>query len=1012
MRASTARHLFGAAAVALVCALAPAAVHAQTVSGRVTDAAGKAVSGAQVTVAGSDAGSDVRATSDAEGRYRLTLRAAGTLAVRVTAIGYTPQSKAVTVAAGESATVDFTLTANPIGLEAIVVNGYGQGQKAREIPNDVTQVAAGDVDKAPVTNFADLLNARAAGVTVLPSSGTTGGGARVRIRGSNSVSLSNEPVFFIDGIRVSSSPSANTIGVGGQVPSRINDIQPEDLEAIEAVKGPSAGTLYGTAAANGIVQVRTKQGRPGPTLWTAYVEGGMLYDHTTWPDTYYGFDTTVANLPTNPLRALRFFCTLPRVATLQCKQNGGVFTLNPLRDDSPFRTGSRQQYGVSLSGGSEQTTFYVAGHFQNEVGVFLNNYMNQISLVGNVHNKVRKGLDVGINTRYTNSDLHLPDNDNNALGYLGSGLLGSAFGRNGWGFLQPNDVRKINTDQTVNRFTGSMNADATPFPWLTARAVIGLDFTNRYDQRTLAPNQVPLNTTSLEGSRSANPVQVFDVTSNFSASARHTLTSTITSSTTVGLQWFREKSIFVFASGRRLAAGTGSLAGVAIPSVNEDQQDAKTLGTFVEEQIGFADRLFVTAALRRDKNSAFGTNFGFINYPKVGASWVISEEPFFPQMGWLNSLRLRVVYGQSGLQPGTTDAQQFYNPVVALVGGNDVPAFSIGNIGNVNLKPERTTETEAGFDADFSDDRLHLGVTFYSKSSRDALISVPLPPSVGGPASQFYNLGKVSNKGVEISLGGQVARGPAALDFTLSAFGNRNRLVDLGKDLLGNDIPNVIIGDQRHVEGYPLGGYWGQKFTYNDANGDGIITDTEVALAVDSLSPGCTTPGQPCPVYSYLGTPFPTQGASLNTGFSWKDRWRLSATLDYRAGMSMYNLTEAFRCGQNECRALVDPKTPLADQANAVVSVFKGDPIGYIEDADFLKLREVSLTYFAPASLAAQFGARTLSFTVAGRNLATWSHYPGFDPEINGQGQANFGTRDFLTQPPIHYWIARINVSF
>jgi len=246
-------------------------------------------------------------------------------------------------------------------------------------------------------------------------------------------------------------------------------------------------------------------------------------------------------------------------------------------------------------------------------------------------------------------------------------------------------------------------------------------------------------------------------------------------------------------------------------------------------------------------------------------------------------------------------------------------------------------------------------------------------------------------------LSGQVARGPAALDFTLSAFGNRNRLIDLGKDFLGNNIPNVIFGIQRHVEGYPLGGYWGQKFTFNDANGDGIITQTEVALS---------------PTFSYLGTPFPTQGASLNTGFSWKDRLRLSATLDYRAGMSLYNLTEAFRCGQNECKAMVDRSTPLADQAAAVASVFLGDPIGYVQDADFLKLREVSLTYFAPASLAAQFGAKTLSLTLAGRNLGTWSHYPGFDPEVNQNGQANFSTTDFLTQPQIHYWIMRINVSF
>src|SRR5438309_3887157 len=319
MRTISAKQLLGAVVVALLCALAPAAAQGQAVSGRVIDATGKAVSGAQVAVAGTGA----RATTDAEGRYSLTVSTPGAIALRVTAVGFSPQSKALTVAAGQTASVDFTLNSNPVGLDAILVNGYGQGQKAKEIPNDVTQVAAGDVDKAPVTNFADLLNARAAGVQVMPSSGTTGGGSRIRIRGSNSVSLSNEPVFFIDGIRVSSTPSANTIGVGGQVPSRINDIQPEDLEAIEAVKGPSAGTLYGTAAANGIVQVRTKRGRPGPTQWTAYVEGGTLYDHTTWPDNFFGLDTTKTG-------SARFGCTLQNAALNLCRQNGAVVTLNPL----------------------------------------------------------------------------------------------------------------------------------------------------------------------------------------------------------------------------------------------------------------------------------------------------------------------------------------------------------------------------------------------------------------------------------------------------------------------------------------------------------------------------------------------------------------------------------------------------------------------------------------------------------------------------------------------------------
>src|SRR5207247_7625512 len=196
------------------------------------------------------------------------------------------------------------------------VTASGEQQRLRTQPTDVSHINVENTPKTAITNFADLLNARAAGVTVMPSSGTTGGGARVRIRGSNSVSLSNEPVFFIDGIRVNSGTNgnaSNTVGVGGQNPSRINDIQPEDLEAIEAVKGPSAGTLYGTAAANGIVQVRTKQGRPGPTQWTAYVEGGTLYDHTTWPDSWFGFDTTVSPAPYNTTTALRVCCSLPFV---------------------------------------------------------------------------------------------------------------------------------------------------------------------------------------------------------------------------------------------------------------------------------------------------------------------------------------------------------------------------------------------------------------------------------------------------------------------------------------------------------------------------------------------------------------------------------------------------------------------------------------------------------------------------------------------------------------------------
>jgi TonB-dependent starch-binding outer membrane protein SusC len=994
----TSGRMLSAWLAAAALAVAPAASAQQgtgTIAGRVTDKAnGQPLANVQVTISAGTRG----ALTAADGRYSIENVTAGQVEVRARYIGFGLGYLTVTVVPGQTATADFSLAPNPIGLEAVVVTASGEQQTVRQIPNAVTHIDVANVEKAPITNMTDLLNARAAGVTVMQSSGTTGGGTRVRIRGSNSVSLSNEPVYYVDGVRISTDPSSNTVGVGGQVPSRINDLNPEDIESIEVIKGPSAAALYGTAAANGIIQIRTKRGRAGATQWTAYSEGGSAANFTKFPDNVFGFDTT-KSLAIQSQAALRFGCTLPRVSLGQCTQTGGLYVQNPLTNESPFRTGSVQRYGVGLSGGNEATTFYISGDYDGENGVYNNNWLNRISLRGNIHNQVRKGLDVSANTGYVTSRLKLPDNDNNALGYLGSGLLGNAVNPGGWGFLPPDQVASINTRQNIERFTGGLTANAQPYSWLSARVVLGLDFTNRFDQRTFPPNTVFFNSGTIAGSRAADPVQVFNYTTNFSATARRQLSAVVSSNTTVGMQWFREKAITIFASGQKLAAGTSSLAGIGVPSASEDQAEAKTLGFFIDEQVGLRDRLFLNGALRSDKNSAFGKDFGYILYPKIGASWVISEEPFFPQVSLVSSLRLRAAYGQSGLQPGVTDALQYFTPVVVSIAGQDVPAFTVGNLGNSSIKPERTAETELGLDGDFFDERFHLEFTYYNKKSRDALINRPLAPSLGVTTSQFYNLGQVSNKGVEITLTGKILNSPAATwDFTLSAFGNRNRLIDLGKDFLGKDIPTIVFGDQRHAEGYPLGGFWEKKILgYTDANNDGIITASEIQLD---------------PNFSFVGTPFPTQGASLSTGFIWHGRIRVTALADYRAGMSNFNLTEQFRCNLNECPAITDPKTSLAEQAKAVAGVFLGDPIGYIEDADFLKLREVAVTYYAPTALAQHLGASSLSFTVSGRNLATWTNYSGFDPELSQIGQSNFSQRDFLTQPPVRYFTARINVTF
>ena len=444
------------------------------------------------------------------------------------------------------------------------------------------------------------------------------------------------------------------------------------------------------------------------------------------------------------------------------------------------------------------------------------------------------------------------------------------------------------------------------------------------------------------------------------------------------------------------SAGSGSLAGTVVPSVGESNNEVITLGSYVEEQVSIRDRIFLTAAVRGDDNSAFGKDFEFIAYPKFSASWVISEEPFFPAPGFLSSLRLRAAWGRSGLQPGSTDALQFFDPVAVAVDNTDAPGLTIGNLGNAQLKPERTQEIELGLDADLWQQRVRLEFTYYNKNSKDALIARRLAPSLGVSTEQFENLGEVSNKGVEILLNARVLDRPNySWDVTATAWGNRNRLVELGQG-----ITPIIFGlggaSQRHAEGFPLGGYWMVPFTFNDANGDGLLRTSEVTLGT-------------APVY--IGTPFPTHGGSVSTEVNLWQRVRLYGLLDGRFGHSQFNSTEQFRCGFVICQARRDPTTPLKDQARAVANLL-GTQAGYIEDAGFVKLREVSVTFFAPEAWASKFGGTGLSLTVSGRNLATWTDYTGIDPELNNSGQTNFSTAEFLTQPPVRYFIARINVTF
>lgn len=994
MNTTRLRRLCGFALFAAFVSLAaPLAAQQGSVAGRVTDkVSSQPIQGAQVLLSGTN----LQAITNNEGRYRIDHVPPGQYQAQIRLIGYSMGQQPVTVTAGGAATLDIVMTAAAIPLEALVVSATGETQRVKELGNAVSTIAAAEVTtKAPVTDIADLLNSRSPGVQVITPGGTTGDGARIRIRGSESLSLDNEPVITVDGIRVNNNPRASSIGVGGQVPSRLDDFQANDLESVDIVKGPSAAALYGTDASNGVVQFRTKQGRPGPTRWTSFIEDGVLNDYANWPANYRGL--TAAGGGCSLEQQAAGLCTIVKLQSL-----------NPIEQFSPFRTGVRQQYGISASGGSEQTTFYTSGTFEREKGVFESNDLRRVSLRANLHNQISRLMDVSVSTGYVSSDLTLPQNDNNDQGIVSSGLLGTSdTSRNfcaqghdchGYGFLTPQEANKIFTGQSIERFTGSLNWNFRPASFLTFRGIAGTDVTNQSDNETTPPAVIPLDQDRFDGNHVADRIQVFSYTANFSTTASYRLTETINANTTAGVQYVKDVDNEVDASGRKLVGGTNSLAGVVVPTVGEFTNEFVTLGFYGQEQINFHDRFFLTAAIRRDKNSAFGVNFSGITYPKLSASWVLSDEPFFAHPSWLNSLRLRAAWGRSGRQPGETDALQFFSPVAVTTNGGSQPAVTIGGLGNTNLRPERTQEIETGFDADLAQSRLHFEFTYYDKNSKDALIARKLAPSLGVTDTRFENLGEVSNKGVELLLTAQVINSANfGWSVTASAWGNKNRLIHLGQG-----ITPIIFGlggaSQRHEEGYPLGGYWDYSYTFQDKNHDGLIDASEITVAANQ---------------TFQGSVEPDHGGTLTSELTFLRHFRLYGLLDARYGNKLDNATEEFRCLFGICRGNRDPKAPLAEQAASVATRNFGIETPYFENASFVKLREVSLTYSAPEAWARKIGASTLSFTVTGRNLHTWTKYTGVDPEvINGLDVGQFSTADFLTQPPVRYFIGRVNVTF
>ena len=1025
------RRLLSQALALVVCAMSLASsADAQgatgTITGRVTDRQTSApVAEAQLQLAGT-----VRGARSAEnGEYRIPSVPAGVYTLRVIRLGYSQETQQVTVAAGQTVTVNFALAANAVQIDAVVVTATGQTQRRRESGATTTTLSTEVIPLPAVNSFSNTLSSRAAGLTVINAGGTTGSNSRIRIRGSNSINLSNDPLIVIDGVLVSNNSDNFGIGLGGQTTSRFDDINPEDIENIEVIKGPAGTALYGSAASNGVIQITTKRGRAGRTRWNSYAEYGNVKDYTDYPSNYL----QVGRTPTGALTT----CNLDSRGRNLCTPiTDSLLSWNPLEQVSPLRQGWREQYGLNAAGGVQDATYYIGGEYEREQGVYEPNRLRRINFRTNVRAQLMPTLDANVTIGYTRSKGVLPFNDNTTFGALSTGLLGKAYDCSpttyktntrcgsdslSRGYFTANvpstDYFVVNNQQDISRLVLGGNTNYQPLPWLRAVGRVGADIVSRYDQQLIPPNRVAFSVSSLEGSRFNNRSE----TPTFSGNV--TLTGTfdffenrLNSETAVGSQIVNEINRTTTASGAVLTPGTGSLNGTSARfAVGEANSQVITVGGYVSQKFGWRDRLFVTGAVRADDNSNFGAKLGLIYYPSLSASWVLSEESWFPKPEWLNQLRVRSAYGKSGNRPGFRQANTFFSPVAVRVNGADLPAVTVGGAGNAELNPEISEEVEGGFELSAFNGRLGTAATFFNKTTNDALVSRVLAPSLGNANSRFVNFAEVRNRGFE----GELTAIPLDLknvrwevQGTYSQI--QNQLMELG-----TGISPIIFGfnsSQRHTKGSPLGGYYLRNFTFADKDGNGTITRVNCPTIGGIANPQVAG-GPACEVALtdtavYLGQPLPPREINLNQTLTLFRNLQVTALLNYRGGHKLFNSTREFRCSQfRNCQDVMDPKASLADQAR-VIGSFMGTVSGFIEDASFTRLREVSVTYNAPTAWAQRVGMSTLGLTFAGRNLAIWTDYTGFDPEVNSNATALFSSSDFLAQPPVRYFVLRLNANF
>ncbi len=964
----------------------PVAGQTGTVTGTVVDQATRQpLNGVQVSVEGTNRGG----LTDGRGQFTIPGVPAGQHTVEVVFIGYRTEQQTVTVTTGQAATADFELSVSAVSLDEVVVTGTAGAVERRQLGATIASVDVTKVqERVPVADVGQVLQARIPGVRSIGTVGGVGASRDLRIRGTTSAELGQRPVIYVDGVRIDTSPQewGQTLGSccsfsGGAGEDRLADINPNDIERIEVIKGPAAGTLYGSEGSNGVIQIFTKKGRSDSAPnWSLALTGGFqrhrpnfqtkTYPRFVGPDGFRAFDA----------------------------------------NEHLIESGAYAAADATVQGGGNSVTYFVSGGYTDEQGSIQPNWSRRGNLRLNLHWLAGEKLSFDVTSAFTRNRIASLQSGNNWTSLLGNAVLGVPYNAcvrspacadddrpYGEPWVGVQAIKNMETYDDAVRWTGGATINYNLTESFTNRFQVGLDQVNeekiRFTPFGYPYVYIPAGEKAL-GYRNKRVV-----TLDYLGTLKYDLASSLGAQLSFGAQGFWDTERINFAVGRGYAGpGVTTVDGGTVKDATEEFEEEIQVGFYGQNRLAFQDKLFLTVGVRVDGNSAFGDSYGLQTYPNVQLSYDMTNETFVPS--FITQLRVRGAIGTSGLAPGAFDKFQTFEPFVAL---DDESAIRADESGNEDLSPEKTTEFEGGFEIGLLNDRVGIEFTAFKAITKDALVDGQVAPSAAfGDAAQV-NIGELQNTGWETTLRVTPIESQSLRWSTdLRLDGNKNEITDLGRDPVG-DTAVLRVGNLRL--GYPVLDAWTRvpvPGSYNRETNRWTRSDTT----------------------HYIGPELPTFNLSLGNELTF-GAFRLYGLVTHESGAFFSNSDRPyrvrFRTG-DEYLSLLDysqcPASGCDDEST--MRTFQSDSLfnymnlfSTFDQRDHWRLREVTMTYTMPEGFTSRFGLGRTVLTLAAKNVNWWDDCNCMDPNMNYQGGSSFGVSSgFLAQPQARQFLMSVRTTF